>query len=109
MSHCTSLSLLAPFQPHRSTHSCLSSFHSFLSFRVWLIPFAFANFSHFVSGLGLGRGLARGRGVVGAGSWATGPSSEEVVGREKSDAMSAWAPSRATEVRYSSRSALVRC
>lgn len=106
VSHCTSLSLFAPFQPQRLTHSCFSSSHTVLSFRFFWIPFAFANCSHLVGGFGLGRGLARGSCVVGGGRCANGPSSVEVVGREKSEAMRVCTPSRAVDMRYSSRSAL---
>ena len=51
------------------------------------MPFARANFSHFVGGLGFGSLFARGSCVVGVGSCPRGPSGEEIVGREKSEAM----------------------
>lgn len=106
MSHCVSSFLLTPFQPQRSTHSCFSSSQIFFSFRVFWIPFAFANCSHLVGGLGFGSGFARGRSVVGVGSCARGPSADDVVGREKREAMRVWTPSRAVDIRYSSMSAL---
>jgi hypothetical protein len=59
------------------------------------MPFARANFSHFVGGFGFGSGFARGSCVVGAGSCPRGPSGDETVGREKSEAMRSWTPSRA--------------
>ena len=52
----------------------------------------------------MGRGLVRGRWVVGGGSWARGPSGEERVGRLKSAPRSSWMPSRAVDWRYDSRS-----
>lgn len=106
VAHCVSASLFFPFQPHRFTHSCFSSSHTFLSLTVFWIPFARAKFSHFVGGLGFGSGFDRGSWVVGGGSWARGPSSEEVVGREKSEARRTWMPSRAVDWRHSSRFSL---
>lgn len=71
--HCSSFSLFFPPLPHLSTHSCLSSSQTFLSFTVLLIPLADANLSHFVCGFGFGNGLARGSGVFGLGREARGP------------------------------------
>lgn len=48
-----------------------------------MIPLALANFSHFVSTLGFGKGFSRRRIVVGGGGLMAGPSGEVVVGREK--------------------------
>jgi hypothetical protein len=85
-SHCVSASRFLPFHPQRGTHDCRSSSHIFLSRRWDWIPLARAKRSHFVGGLGLGRGLVRGRCVVGGGSWARGPSEEVKAGRLKSAA-----------------------
>ena len=108
--HCVSSALFLPFHPQRATHVWRSSSHTFLSCRRDCIPFARANFSHFVGGLGFGSGLARGSCVVGAGSCPRGPSGEDCVGREKSAATSSWTLSRAFAWRYASRSWLgVKC
>lgn len=63
------------------------------------MPFAAANCSHLVGGFGFGKGFARGSSVVGAGSLATGPSSDDVVGREKRDAIRVCMPSLAVDIR----------
>ena len=59
-------------------------------------------------GFGFGSGLARGSRVVGGGSCARGPSSDDTVGREKRVAIRVCAPSRAVDMRYSSSSALLQ-
>lgn len=102
--HCVSSALFLPFHPQRATHDWLSSSHTFLSRRCEWMPFARANLSHFVGGLGFGSGLARGSCAVGAGSCASGPSGEDRVGREKSADTRSWMPSRAFAWRYASRS-----
>jgi hypothetical protein len=106
VSHCCSTSLFLPFQPQRLTHSCFSSSQTALSFFECEIPFSAANFCHLVSGLGLGRGFARGRSVVGGGSCAAGPSGDGCVGSVKRVLRRDWTPSRAVDWRYDSRSSL---
>ena len=64
---------------------------------------AAANFSHFVGGLGFGKGFDRGNWVVGGGSIANGPSAEDRTGNENSDATRTWQPSRAVDWRNSSQ------
>jgi hypothetical protein len=70
-----------------------------LSFFEWLMPFALAKRSHFVSGLGLGSGFSRGSIVVGAGRVASGPDDVRAVGSEKRVLSSAWRGGRACDVR----------
>ena len=64
---------------------------------------ALAKRSHFVGGLGLGRGFARGSWYTGGGSLANAPSGDDVVGRAYRALMRACVPSRASVLRYSSR------
>lgn len=104
--HWSSICLFLPSRPHRLTQSCFSSSQTRLSLFLCCIPFAAANCSHFVGGLGFGKGFALGRREVGAGSWANGPSSEGMVGSEKSAPKRACAPSRANAWRCSSRFSL---
>lgn len=106
VNHWSSSSLFFPCLPHLFTQSCFSSSQIFLSFTECWIPLAEANLSHFVCGFGFGSGFARGRSYVGAGSFATGPSGEDCIGREKRAARRAWIPSRAVDCRCSSRVAL---
>ena len=72
------------------------------------MPLAWAKRSHFVGGLGLGKGLARGSWYTGGGSWANDPSGDEVVGRENKALMRACVPSRASDWRCSSKLELSR-
>lgn len=58
--HCSSTCLFLPSLPHLLTHSCFSSSHTFLSRTFFCIPLTFAKASHFVGGLGFGKGFVRG-------------------------------------------------
>jgi hypothetical protein len=101
--HCSSSRLFLPSLPHLLTHSCFSSSQTFFPRTFFCMPLAAAKRSHFVGGLGLGRGFSLGRGVVGGGSCARGPSAEGSVGRAKSVAMRDCTLSRAVVMRCSSR------
>src|SRR6202035_5049096 len=51
---------------------------------LFCMPFFLANNSHFVGGLGFGRGFSRGRRDVGAGSWMKTPSMDRFRGSARS-------------------------
>lgn len=90
--------------PYNGTHFFSCSSHLSLSFLFLLIPLALANSCHFVSGLGLGTGLARGRIVVGAGSRTTIASSILSVGNSQTLFNNNCVLSRAKDCRYASLS-----
>ena len=69
--------------PCRGAHSPVASSHTMRPRFFFSMPLDFANFSHRVSGRGLGTGLARGRRVVAAGSMATGPTAVLSTGSSK--------------------------
>ena len=78
-------SSLALLYPKRAAYSPFSSSHSMRPRFRFSMPFVRANFSHVVSALGWGSGLARGRRVMGGGRETRRPGSwgRAVVGREK--------------------------
>lgn len=106
--HCSSTSLFLPFLPHLLTQSCFSSSQTFFSRTLCWIPFAAANLSHLVGGLGLGRGFALGNWKTGGGRIASGPSGDVFVGNLKSEAIRAWTLSRANVWRWSSKFSLTK-
>lgn len=80
LNHTPSFSLFFPSRPQELRHSWRSSSHSLRSRRLCWMPFAAANCSHFVCGLGVGSSLVRGSWVVGRGRRLSGPSVEGRVG-----------------------------
>lgn len=86
-----------------------SSSNTFLSFFIFLIPFSWANFSHFVNGLGTGHFLDLGKTNVGGGSLATTHSSTRSVGNSHSSLTISWTFSLVRSNIYCSLCVLLGC